>query len=261
MRPRHSDADLVELASAGSAPAFASLLHRHRDVVQRGALRAEHPQRTVEATMLAALRDVRRGRLPVGDPREHLARLVDTEVLRDPGRPGVERILPADWFDRAWVRVERRWPTGRRRVRPPRWAGYVAASLLLVAAGGVGTALVVTADVTTEVVSELVAEPIEDPQVLVVPGPQVEPEPEEVPELFGDVELGQLPGYDLSGEDDAPGPSAPTVGPPPASDPAAEDGDPDAAADEGADGGTGDGATGDGGVDPGTTDDAEGGEG
>lgn len=260
MRPRHSDADLVELASAGSAPAFASLLHRHRDVVQRGALRAEHPLRAVEATMLTALRDVRRGRLSADDPREHLARVVDAEVLRDPGRPGVERILPADWFDHAWVRVERRWPTGRRRIRPPRWAGYVAASLLLVGAGGVGTVLVVTADVTTEVVSELVAEPIEDPQVLVVPGPQVDPEPEEVPELFGDVELGQLPGYDLSGEDDAPGPSAPTVGPPPTTDPAAEDADPDAATDAGAGADAGDDA--DEGAEPGpTTDDAGGGEG
>ncbi|MGA0830780.1 MAG: hypothetical protein ACO3RG_05060 [Nitriliruptoraceae bacterium] len=37
---RHGDADLLGLARDGSAPALASLVHRHRDAVQRAALRA-----------------------------------------------------------------------------------------------------------------------------------------------------------------------------------------------------------------------------
>lgn len=234
MRPRHTDADLLELASAGSAPALASLLHRHRDVVQRGALRADRPTRAAEAIMLAAVRELRRGRLRADGLRDRLADLADAEARRDPGRPGVERILSTGWFDTAWVQVERRWPTGRRRPRPPRWAGYAAGALLLVAAGGAGAAYVVTAEVTTEVVGEIVAEPVDDPEALVVPGPQVPAEPEEVPELFGDVELGQLPGYDLSGADDDPAPPAPTLGPPDA--PAQEE---DAAPD-GPEGGTAD---------------------
>ena len=231
MRPRHTDADLLELASAGSAPALASLLHRHRDVVQRGALRAERPTRAVEGIMLAAVRELRRGRLGPDGLRDRLADLADAEARREPGRPGVERILPAGWFDTAWVRVERRWPTGRRRPRAPRWAGTAVGAVLLVLAGAGGTAYVVTADVTTEVVGEVIAEPVEDPAALVVPGPQVPTEPEEVPELFGDVELGQLPGYDLSGEDDAPTAPGPTVGPPTAPQPeegAAGDGTPPA---------------------------------
>ena len=187
--------------------------------------------------MLAAVRELRRGRLRADDLRDRLADLADTEARREPGRPGVERILPVGWFDAAWVQVERRWPSGRLRPRPPRWAGYAAGALLLIAAGGAGAAYVVTAEVTTEVVGEIVAEPVEDPEALVVPGPQVSAEPEEVPELFGDVELGQLPGYDLSGTDDDPSSPAPTVGPPDAptqEEDAAPDGPGDEVAEAGA---------------------------
>lgn len=213
VRPRHSDADLVELAREGSGPAFASLLHRHRDVIQRGALRAEHPQRLVEATMLAGVRDLRRGRATVEDLRGWLGGLVEAQVQRDPGTPGVERLLPSDWFDRAWAAAERRWPSGRRRPRLPRWARLAVAAALLASSGAGATYLVITSEVTTEVITELIAEPIEDPEVLVVPGPVVEQAPEEAPELFGDVELGELPTYDLTGEGERGRPAPPTIGP------------------------------------------------
>lgn len=234
MRPRHSDADLLELARDGSAPAFASLLHRHRDVVQRGALRAEHPERVAGSVLVAAVRDLRRGRARASELRDWLAGLVDEHVQRDPGTPGVERMLPADWFDRAWVHAERRWPSGRRRPRVPRWTWHVVGALVLAVAGAGTTYLVITADTSTEVLSELIAEPIEDPEMLVVPGPIVEVEPEEAPELFGDVELGELPTYDLTGEDGR-RPRPPTLGPPaaPAPGDGATDGDAD---DEGATG-------------------------
>lgn len=213
MRPRHSDADLLGLARDGSAPAFASFLHRHRDVLQRAALRSAHPERIVEATMVAAVRDLHRGRVPQDGTREWLVGLVEARVGTDPGSPGVERLLPGDWFDRAWTRAWRTWPTGRRRVRPPRWAVQLAAATVVAATGAVTTYVVITSDATTEVVSELVAEPIEDPDVLVVPGPVVEAEPEEAPELFGDVELGELPTYDLTGESGR-APAQPSLGPP-----------------------------------------------
>jgi len=213
VRPRHSDQDLMDLAREGSAPAFAALLHRHRHVIQRGALRAEHPDRVVETVMVGALRRLRRAPVPPDDVRGWLGALVDDAVRLDPGNPGVERMLPSDWFDRTWVRVEQRWPSGRPVLRAPRWVRYAASAVLLAGAGAATTFLIVTADTATEVLSELVAEPIEDPDMLVVPGPVVEAEPEEAPELFGDVELGELPSYDLGGGN-RPG-SGPTIAPRP----------------------------------------------
>jgi hypothetical protein len=221
VRPRHSDTDLLELARDGSAPAFASLMHRHRDVIQRGALRAEHPERVAEEAMAAAVRDLRRDRAKGDDLRGWLSSLVEERVERDPGSPGVERMLPSDWFDRTWVQVEPRWPTGRRRPRVPRWGWQLAGAVALAIGGAGATYLIVTNDPTLEVLSELVAEPIEDPEILAVPGPVVEAVPEEAPELFGDVELGELPTYDLSGEERRTAPDRPTLGPPAAP---AEDG-------------------------------------
>lgn len=87
------------------------------------------------------------------------------------------------------------------------------AGTVLALAGAGTTYLVMTSEVTTEFISEVIAEPIEDPDILVVPGPVVEQVPEEVPELFGDVELGELPTYDLTGTDDRGRPASPTVGP------------------------------------------------
>lgn len=237
MRPRHTDVDLIELAQDGSAPAFASLLHRHRDVVARAALRAEHPEQVAESSLLHAVRQLRRGEERSTDVRAWLSELVEDEVLRDPGRPGVDRILPTDWFDRAWVKVERTWPTGRRSAKPPRWSAYALGALLLAAGGSAATYLLVTSEVTTEVVSELIAEPVEDPDVLAVPGPVLDAPPEASPELFGDVELGELPAYDLTGEDDRRPDAGPTIAPPAAGDgdvpdhDAAADGDPERSTD------------------------------
>lgn len=215
MRPRHSDADLLELAAAGSAPAFASLLHRHRDVVQRGALRAERPEEAAVAALVAAVRDLRRGGLRADALRQRLSDLVEDVVRPRIGRPGVERLLPTDWFDRAWVRAELHWPSGRRPVRVPRGTGYVLGALLLAALGSIGTFLVMTADVTTEVVSELVAEPLEDgdapASTVPADGTDDTVVPEGSPELLGEVELGDLPTYDLTGGGQ--GDAGPTIGP------------------------------------------------
>jgi hypothetical protein len=213
-RPRHTDLELLELARAGSAPAFASLLHRHREVLDRSALRAEHPERALESAMLAAIRELRRDAVSSDDLRGWLVALVEEQVERDPGRPGVERMLPADSFDRQWVRAERHWPSGRRLPSPPRWAVQVAIALMIATVGAGGAYLVVTAEMTTEVIRDLIAEPVEDPDAVVVPGPVIDAPAEEAPELFGDVEIGELPTYDLTGEGAREAPSGPTVSPP-----------------------------------------------
>jgi hypothetical protein len=224
VRPRHSDIDLVELAREGSAPAFASLLHRHRDVIARGALRAEHPDRVAQSALLGAMRRLRRGEHPSTDVRDWMTAIVEDEVVRDPGRPGVERMLPADWFDRTWVEVERAWPSGRRIPQVPRWAKQLLGAVVLAIGGAIGTYLVVTSEVTSEVISDLIAEPVEDPDVLVVPGPVTEEPVEEAPELFGDIELGELPSYDLTGDTGNRPTAGPTLAPPAAGDADGPDG-------------------------------------
>jgi hypothetical protein len=124
-------------------------------------------------------------------------------------------MLPSEWFDRCWVRAERSWPTGRRIAQPPAWAGRATAAALLAVIGTGGTYLLITAESTSEVIRELIAEPVEDPDVVVVPGPVVEIPLEEAPELFGDVEIGELPTYDLTGEGQRGGPTGPTLAPRP----------------------------------------------
>jgi hypothetical protein len=232
VRIRHSDAQLLELARAGSAPAFASLLHRHRHRLQRAASRSEDPAGTLEVagvTAMRALRSERGGPEDGGvsvDPGGWLVGLVATEAARAPAPPQVEPMLPGDWFARLWVDLDRRWPSGRRRPQPPRWATALLAALLLAGGAGTATFVVLTQDQQTEVVGELVATPLEGGGALRAPAEEVEREPEEAPELFGDVELGELPSYDLLGPG-APQPGPPTVGPP--------------APPRGDDGGTGDG--------------------
>jgi hypothetical protein len=164
--------------------------------------------------MVGAIRQLRRGTLADDDIRAWLSASVDREVTRAPGRPGIERLLPAEWFDRAWVDAQRSWPSGRHVPRPPRLVGRLGAALALAALGGGGAYLSITADATTEVIQELIAEPVEDPDVLAVPGPVVDTPPEQAPELFGDVEIGELPTYDLTGEGARGGAEGPSLAPP-----------------------------------------------
>jgi DNA-directed RNA polymerase specialized sigma24 family protein len=93
VRPRHSDADLVDLARSGSAPAFASLIHRHRDVVQRTALRSTHPEQAAESIMRSGMARLRRADVRPEDLRTWLTVLAEQQVLSDPGHPHVERML------------------------------------------------------------------------------------------------------------------------------------------------------------------------
>jgi hypothetical protein len=214
-RPRHTDAQLVELARDGSAPAFGSLLHRHRGELQRAALGAADPERAAELAAVDAMRQVRRGHAPHHDLGPWLEGLVREHVEAAPAQADVERLLPADWFDRLWVRVDRRWPTGRAPLRLPRWASLTLGGVLLAAIGAAGTYAFLTTEASLEVVGDLVAVPLEGPGEITVPGPLApDAPPEETPQLFGDIEIGELPTYDLTGRDDAT-PTPPSVGPPP----------------------------------------------
>jgi hypothetical protein len=163
--------------------------------------------------MRTATRQLRRGEVPEDDLRAWLVGIVEEHVQGDPGRPGVDRMLPIDWFDRCWVGAERSWPSGRRILEPPRWAAMVAGALLMAGAGAGGTYLSLTSEVSTEFITELIAEPVEDPDVVAVPGPTFETPTEGAPELFGDVEIGELPTYDLTREGGTNVPGGPTLAP------------------------------------------------
>jgi hypothetical protein len=219
-RARHSDTQLIELAAEGSAPAFASLLHRYRGELQRVVLDAADPRRATEATMVAAIRDLRRRRLsPDTDVRSWVRDLARAQVVQDPSPADVDQLLPTDWFDRAWSAAERAWPSGRALPRPPRWATLLLGAVALAATSSLATYLYLSYEATTVLVGELVAEPIEPGTGLVPTGSVTPAEPGDellpAPELFGDIEIGELPTYDLTGRGDG-RPTTPEIGPPPA---------------------------------------------
>jgi hypothetical protein len=212
-RRRHSDAQLLRLASEGSAPAFASLLHRHRSALQRVVLDAADPRAAAEHTMRSAMRDLQQRRVTADtDVVAWITDLATSHAARDPSPQDVDQLLAADWFDRAWSRAERSWPSGSVRPRLPRWGALLLGGLALAGTSSLATYLYVTFEETTEIVGELVAEPIEPGQGLAPLDPTneapTEPDLLPAPELFGDIEIGELPTYDLTGRDDArPGPA------------------------------------------------------
>jgi hypothetical protein len=211
-RRRHSDEQLLRLASEGSAPAFASLLHRYRGELQRVVLDAADPRAATEATMVSAVRELRRRNVtPDVDVPAWITRLARAHAERDPSPHDVDQLLAADWFDRAWSRAERSWPTGYARPRLPRWGAFVLGGVTLAISASVATFLYVGYEATTELVGELVAEPLEPGQGA-VPLEASEGGPQDVelrpaPELFGDIEIGELPTYDLTGRGDGRPPS------------------------------------------------------
>jgi len=228
MTLRHADEQLLELARGGSAPAFASLLHRHRRVLQRTALSSSDPQRTLGHAVRRAMRELHgqatprpwsrpkhpASTTPDEDLATWLAELVRAEADLAPAPEAVDPMLPGDWFDRMWVEVSPSWPDGRPRRRVPRWGVQLAAAAGLALVSATGTYLFITDDRSTEVIQELVAVPLE-PGESALAGSDTGPvplEPEIPPELFGDIELGELPSYDLTGRD--PQTPGPMIGPP-----------------------------------------------
>ncbi len=124
------DAELLERARAGSAPAFAVLLHRHGPAVR--AVVADDPDATgaVIATFVRAMRQ-----LPGsadGDPRRQLIELARTEVDH-PRAPEPTVALDPDELDGIWAELDLRWPNGRVPRHLPRWVGWSASILALAA--------------------------------------------------------------------------------------------------------------------------------
>jgi hypothetical protein len=197
---RHGDAELLDLAREGSAAALGSLLHRHRGALQRAVLRTADPERAAGVAMTAAVRAVRGGRLR--EPAELPALLEEATAgvaTRAPRTADVEPLLPSDWFDRAWTATVRTWPSGRRPLpRPPRWAALAVGAVLLAVAGAGGTWLALSSGDEREVLASIVASTLDGPSALDDAPVAPEPVVEEAPELFGDVEIGQLPTYDLT---------------------------------------------------------------
>ncbi len=198
---RHGDDELLGLARDGSAPALASLLNRHRTVLQRAVLPAADPERAAVEAMTAAVRALHAGTLtdPAALPGILEAAARDA-AARAPREVDVEPLLPGDWFDRAWVEAGRTWPTGRRRLPPlPRWAAVAAAGLGLAAIGAAATFIALSSGGDREVIGTVVATPLEGGSVLDDAPATPAPAAEQAPELFGDVETGELPTYDLTG--------------------------------------------------------------
>lgn len=123
-----SDTELVELARAGWAPAFAVLFHRHAALVHGAAQDRAAPVEAVEHVFVRAMRDLR-SEGPGGDVGEWLAGLAGASA------PSAVELPPAE-RDAVWRRLHERWPDGRRhRHRVPwRGVGLVAALVVLAAA-------------------------------------------------------------------------------------------------------------------------------
>lgn len=211
----HDDADLLMLARDGSAAAFAALLHRHRAALLRGIDGAADPERAARETMTVLMRRLRSGDQVDADVATLVDRTAREVATREPRTDGAEPLLPTDWFDRAWAAAEPAWPSGRRPLpRPPRWLTLVASGLLLAVVGGGVTWMVLAREGDREIVGSILASVIEGPTALEDAPPPPEPEIEEAPALFGDIEIGELPTYDLARPGPDQRPPSPQVAPP-----------------------------------------------
>jgi hypothetical protein len=182
---RRRDAELVELAQDGSAPAFAVLVHRHAPAVLAATADAEDPQRATRDVFVRAMRE-----LPDRDPKQPVGPWL-TELA---GRPAPwttaeEEVAPAR-VDELWRELDRRWPDGRAPRRSRRVLRRVTVAVAAVAIGVAVPAAVLTADPTEdEDVTELRAQPLDDPA--------------DVPEPDGE-EPRTLPAFEFPEVEDAP---------------------------------------------------------
>ena len=211
-----SDAELVRLAAAGTAPAFAVLLHRHGPAVRSVVDPAKDPTGALIGTFVAAMRE-----LPDVDPdepvRPWLLELAQHQV-KSPAPPAdAAGPLDPEEEDEAWAELDVRWPDGRVPRNIPPWVGWTALVVALVALAVLVPYLVLGNggdDDQDAVLAELVAIPFE----------QEGEEREPAPELFEDEELEPLPSFEFPEADEEPATAPPP--PPPAPEPAAPDPEP-----------------------------------
>ena len=135
-----SDEELIRLAQAGWAPAFAVLVHRYAPVVRATRPRAEPAVPFLIHVFLQAMRELR-GRDPQAPVAPWLLGLADAGARS--ARTPVP--LEPEELDALWARLHRSWPDGRRHVRAIPWR-RTAAVIGLAAIAGLVPAVVLGAD-------------------------------------------------------------------------------------------------------------------
>lgn len=125
-----SDAELVELAQDGSAPAFAVLLHRHGAAVREVVTDEADPTGAVVATYLTAMRHLGQ-RTPTTPVRPWLLELATDEARHPRPASDAPPALDADELDGIWAELDVRWPDGRTPRTVPAWLGWSALVVVL----------------------------------------------------------------------------------------------------------------------------------
>jgi hypothetical protein len=125
-----SDAELLERARAGSAPAFAVLLYRHGPSVRAVVADAPDPTGAVVDTFAGAMREL--SDPAPGGPGDRLIELAGTTV-EHPRAPEPPVALDPDDLDGIWAELDRRWPDGTVPRSLPRWVGWGASIVALAA--------------------------------------------------------------------------------------------------------------------------------
>jgi hypothetical protein len=225
-----SDAELVERARAGSAPAFAVLLHRHGPAVRAVVAGDRDPTGAVIGTFVTAMR--RLPDHPVDDtPRDWLLQLAASEV-REPRTADAQPApdLEPDELDEIWAELDLRWPDGRVPRTVPRWVGWSALVITLAALAILVPYTVLTlggnGDDGPNELAGLVARPFEDPDAEAPVDEAPDEDLEPPPFVFPDVDLESAPA-DTTEPDPTPEPIA-GAAPPPSSEPIeGSDGDTD----------------------------------
>ncbi len=194
-----SDAELVEDAHAGSAAAFATLLHRHAAAVHATVADATDPIDATTATFTDAMRS-----LAELEPGHAVGPWLLGLAARHTPRPHLVEAGPVpplgqEQIDAIWAELDARWPDGHRSRRIPRWVGWAALVGALV-----GLAILIPYALLTA------PPPADDPrsdELLAVPfdDPAVQDEDlGEAPVLADDVDVDELPSFQFPDEPAAP---------------------------------------------------------
>lgn len=164
-----SDAELIELAKAGWAPAFAVLVHRYAPLVHAARADAADPTGAVTQVFVQAMRELA-DRDPGAPVAPWLLGLAGARAT-----PPTPTALTDDELDAIWGELDRRWPDGRPPARPLPWRRAAAVVGLAVLAGLVpAIVLGVDGNGGVEEPTELRAVPLPDERTEVV-----EEEPED----------------------------------------------------------------------------------
>lgn len=218
-----SDAELIRRAQNGEQRAFAVLLHRHGPAVRATVQTDRDPAGATIATFVSAMRALTRqppdqpaGPWLVEIAQKHTRR-PDLDQADDP--PPID----PDELDEIWAELDLRWPNGRVPRSIPRWVGWAAMVVVLVALAVLIPYLALTTGTDDDQVTiheEVVARPYDEPiereraEELFDPGEEIGDTGPDMPEL--DV---SDDGPDDGPDQTSPTPTDPAVGADPSPDP------------------------------------------